>query len=62
MAFISHRKAVFSEQSLAYVGAERQTNIHTYMHTHTLFEKQSVNQECAHSWPLAGCGHAPSLK
>ena len=40
MAFIYHIKAVFSKQSFAHMGVERQTNIQTYIvhantHTHT---------------------------
>ena len=49
MVFIYHiLKAVFSEQSFAHVGAERQTNIQTYIHTntHTFRKTISVNQAC----------------
>ena len=44
MTFISRIKVVFSEQSFAHMGMERQTNIqiykHTYIQTDTLFGKQ----------------------
>ena len=39
------------------MGAERQTNIHTYTHTHTLFVKQFQETSCA---PTAGL--RPGLK
>ena len=42
------------------MGVERQTNIHTYIHT---FQKTiSGNQERAHSWPMADFGRTPGLK
>ena len=48
MVFIYHIKTVFSEQSFAHMGAERQTNIqtdiHTYIQTHTFRKAISVNQ------------------
>ena len=74
IAFNSCMQAAFSLQSFAYVGVERQTNIHTCMHTyihtyihtcihphthtqsHTFQKAILVNQVCAHSQPLAGCG------
>ena len=50
MALIYHIKAVFSKQSFTHMGVERQTNIHTYIHTntHTFQKTISVNQ--AHAW------------
>ena len=66
MAFIYHIKAVFSEQSFAHVGVERQTNIQTYIHTntYTLFGKTNiaVNQACTNSQSSAGCGRTSGLK
>ena len=51
---IYHIKAVFSEQSFAHMGAERQTNIqtniHTYKHTHfseNNFSKPGVRPQLA---------------
>ena len=41
------------------MGAERQTNMHAYMHTFTLFVKQFQETRRA---PTAGLGCAPGLK
>ena len=57
MAVVYDIKAVFSKQSFAHVGVERQTNIRT--NTHTFLEVISVNQVHAHSWPSISCGRAP---
>ena len=67
MAFISHIKAVFSEQSFAPAGAERQTDIQTYVdtykHTHTFWKTISVNQVSACPQPaFRPAVDAPGLK
>ena len=48
-----------SSRKFAHVGAERQTNIHTCIHTHTLFIKQF--QETRRT-PKAGFGRTPGFK
>ena len=52
MAVVYDIKAVFSKQSFAHVGIERQTNIHTNTH---FLEAISVNQAHAHSWSSVSC-------
>ena len=42
------------------MGAERQTNIQTYIHT--FWKIILVNQAHAYSQLLAGCGRMPGLK
>ena len=47
MAFIYHITVVFSKQTFAHMGVERQTNIQTNIQTHTFWKIISVNQVCA---------------
>ena len=49
--YFSH-KGCFS-----HVGVERQTNIHTYIHTHTFLENNFSKRQ-----PLASYGRTPGLK